>query len=130
MNKFNLRCGGIIAASACGRNPAWQSLLLLLLAEDREVHIALGMSLEVIDQTIGALHGMVEAVVQRGVLHEQSQRTLLALHLCHHAVDIAYGAVHTVHSALQIDFVEVVGECCYILSSLGEGACHGGRGGG
>ena len=76
------------------------------------------MRFQVGEQTVGALHGMIEVVIHCRIIHQQSQTAFLALHLGHHTVDIAYGAVDTVHSGLQVQTVD-------ILASLVESAGHG-----
>ena len=68
---------------------------------------------------------MIEVVIHCRIIHQQSQTAFLALHLGHHTVDIAYGAVDTVHSGLQVQTVEIIREGYHILASLVESAGHG-----
>ena len=58
-----------------------QPLLLVLLSEEREVDITLGMCLEILQEAVGTGHGAVQIVVKLSVGKQLAHRTLGVLQL-------------------------------------------------
>ena len=63
------------------------------------MHIPLRPCLEIGKERIGALHRGVQVVVERLVVHQQAQRTLVAVELGRHLLHIAQSLVDLGHGA-------------------------------
>ena len=82
------------------------------------MNVSFGVFLEVGDQTVGTLDGMVQVVVELRVAHQQAQASIGALHLCYHLVNRDYCCVHIIQCGLQIQLVQVVCQLRYMLPRL------------
>ena len=69
--------------------------------------IALGMSLEVDEQFVCALHGVAQVEIERGVAHKESESTVVAIELGSHLLHVVESEVYAVPSALDINLAEV-----------------------
>ena len=88
--------------------------LLILLAKDREVDVALGVRLEVDEERVGTLERTVEVVIDTAVVEEEAKSIILArefaVQVGRHAVElidkllrIGQGIVDTLHGAFHVD---------------------------
>ena len=72
-------------------------MLFIFLSEDREVNVALGMLTEVDDERVGIAHGRAEVVIQRWVVHEQTESAVFAVQLCCEVLHVSNGLVNLLH---------------------------------
>ena len=79
------------------------------------MNVALGMLSEVDHQGVGMSHGGVEVVIETGVVHQQSQRSFVAVHLSRERVDVGDGLIHLPHGPVYIDGRKVGGEAVGVV---------------
>ena len=72
-------------------------MLFIFLTEDREVDVALRMLTEVDDERVGIAHGRAEVVIQRWVVHEQTECAVFAVQLCSELLHVGNGLVNLFH---------------------------------
>ena len=72
-------------------------MLFIFLTEDREVDVAFGMLTEVDDERVGIAHGRAEVVIQRWVVHEQTECSLFAVQLSSELLHVSNGLVNLFH---------------------------------
>ena len=74
----------------------------LLFSEDGEVYVSLGIRLEVGDEAVGTLDGVVQVIVECGVVHHPAQCAVGILCLCQQLVQATHCGVHAVEGGLQL----------------------------
>ena len=86
--------------------------------------IALGVFLEVGDEAVGTLHGVVEVVIDRWVVHQFAERSFGTLNLFHRGMNAADGLVDASERGLQVELVHLVGQGGDVPACFCEGARH------
>ena len=79
-----------------------KSLGFFFLAKDGEVDVALGMLAQVVQQRVCALDGGIELVVERGIVHQEAQCALVAVHVMRECLHVIQCLVDPCHGALKV----------------------------
>ena len=89
------------------------------------MYIALRVRSEVGEERVGATHCRVEVVVERGIVHEQSECTVVAVELGGELLYIIYGLVNLAHCSLDVESGEVGCQLVGVVEySVGLGHHH------